>query len=73
MPLAIGSGLVLWVACKIGAFDGLMPPYYEDEWRELLSLIGFATVCIIWMVALVSIIRLYWDKRHDDMTRSINR
>lgn len=59
-PLAIGSGMVLWVAWEIGAFDGLMPPCCDERWKELLSLIGFATVCIFWIAALAIAIRMFW-------------
>lgn len=61
-PLAIGSSMVLWVAWKLDAFKGLTPPYIEDERKEMLSVIGFASICLSWIVFLLVTIKNVLEK-----------
>jgi len=58
-PLAVGCAMILWVAWEMDVLYGLMPPYIEDEWREFLSLMVFAAICLGWIMAFVITIRMY--------------
>ena len=62
-PLAIGSGMVLWVVWKLDSYNGLTPPYSEDEWEEVLSLLGFASICLSWIVSFLVTIKTYWKNK----------
>lgn len=62
-PLAIFGGMMLWIAWKLDAFNGLTSPYIEDEWEEMLSLLGFASICLSWIVFFLVTIKTYWKNK----------
>lgn len=57
LPLLFFCGFVLFAACAAGACaEGLLPPYVEDEWKELLVLLVCSATCIGWLTGLIWLI-----------------
>lgn len=55
--MVIFCWFVLFAAWAAGTYDkGLLPPYVEDEWKELLVLLVCYTTHIGWLMGLIRLI-----------------